>query len=458
MNSASHFKTYATVIILLFLLPFVAAVYMLVSEKMRDFEFVEKELAGLNLHKSLFSLLIHAQNLRGNTFIMQNGGKSSSPLDELKEKFYTALSTVDAHKLDCQYIEVCDAWTNTRYIMMRSFEGNHTLSPIQKFETQSLSLNKLYINMKDVGHASNLILDPDLNTYLMIYANTHIIPSIIENMAYIRGKVSGLILNDQESNEKYNFLQSYTGKFDLQKDEYIYNSKMVTSTKNETIFSEKKAKFINKIDFFISKYLDKNDNSIIKESSEVFYKNATDVIIAINDDYEQNYIKIRSNLEDRISSLKLNLAKILGTLFVSFLASTLLFTYFYKKFKIKSLEKHEVNVLDIFNKVATGMLVTNQSGVIVEVSAQIEQMMGCFAEELMATSLFEYVTDSERPNLALEFENAQKEESYTQTNHKIFKGKRKNGETFKLSVTISPTPRNGEMLYTFLLSDLSIWV
>jgi PAS domain S-box-containing protein len=108
--------------------------------------------------------------------------------------------------------------------------------------------------------------------------------------------------------------------------------------------------------------------------------------------------------------------------------------------------------------VATGMLVTNQSGVIVEVSAQIEQMMGCFAEELMATSLFEYVTDSERPNLALEFENAQKEESYTQTNHKIFKGKRKNGETFKLSVTISPTPRNGEMLYTFLLSDLSIWV
>lgn len=183
----------------IFLIPIAVMLYLLMSQINEGIRFAEKEQLGVNYNSAVKSFLIDVQQHRGMSAAFLNGDASFKEkivskqkdleedirnIDELDRKFGSELSTTDQWKsLKLQWQDIKN----------KVFE----LRPNDSFALHTTLISEILTFISHVADTSNLILDPQLDSYYLMNAVVNQFPVMTENLGQLRGLGSGILAEKQ---------------------------------------------------------------------------------------------------------------------------------------------------------------------------------------------------------------------------------------------------------------------
>lgn len=188
----------------------------------KQYRFTQKELLGSQATQQLFQALTDLQKLRGLSHMMV---WSNTPIPDeqqqrltkrLKNQFNTPQWKKVSHELGLEEDVTIPMRKAAHFLEMK----NSTSSEAERFETFTTIIETINSSILLVANRSNLILDPELDTYYMMDTAIKQIPDLSEAFAIIRGLGSGMITRGQPNarekellKEKISILQDQLSRF-----------------------------------------------------------------------------------------------------------------------------------------------------------------------------------------------------------------------------------------------------
>ena len=194
MNRLSFPKKF-TFIGMLFALPLAVVLYLLIAEIKHQIDFAKKEVAGNTYLRPLRTLLEDLQLHRGMTYAAYSGERVSD------DALLALRGRID---IDMQAVAEADRLmgaafsTTTRWAVLwgswQSLRGDETqITALEQFDRHTQVIADLLVLMQEVGDSSNLILDPDLDSYYLMDALLNKLPLQIEQLGRMRGLGAGML-------------------------------------------------------------------------------------------------------------------------------------------------------------------------------------------------------------------------------------------------------------------------
>jgi twitching motility protein PilJ len=187
-----------SLIALTFVLPIAVMLFFLVNQFQQDLTFARKELDGTAYLKPLTSVLTDTQQHRGLTNRLLNGDATAQEaidnLDASLEQSYEALSLQEQRLGETLgTTEAYTAFLQTWQDLETQLE-NQQLSAPESFQRHTALIQEHILPlMRIVNDNSNLILDPELNSYYLMTASVLAIPPLTEELGQMRGVGSGVL-------------------------------------------------------------------------------------------------------------------------------------------------------------------------------------------------------------------------------------------------------------------------
>jgi len=190
-------------LLLIFVLPFAGVVYQLISEINVGIEFAQKEKQGIKYNQPLRKLLQDVQQHRGMSNGYLNGDSS------LKEKLLLKQSEIES---DIKAIDAVDGqlgvtlqttenWTALKK-KWQDLKGKAFSSGRKSFEAHTALIADLIALITHVADTSNLILDPQLDSYYLMDVAIDKLPSISEYTGKLRGLGTGVAAQKRISTDE----------------------------------------------------------------------------------------------------------------------------------------------------------------------------------------------------------------------------------------------------------------
>nr|WP_305955917.1 methyl-accepting chemotaxis protein [Pseudomonas sp. 2FE] len=189
-----------------FMLPFAVVTYKMASSiDALGVEFARQELRGVEYYTPLLGLLTHLQQHRGMTNAWLSGdssfkdrvaGKSAEiendlkRMDEVDQRLGSALRT-------------SQQWAALNAACRDLLNQTTNLSPEDGFELHTKVIGDTIALITDVGDASNLTLDPDLDSYYLMNVLIFQGPELGELLAQARGLGSGMAAQQKGTAEQF---------------------------------------------------------------------------------------------------------------------------------------------------------------------------------------------------------------------------------------------------------------
>ncbi len=178
-----------------FLIPAVVDLYLLVKEENKVIEFAEKEVIGVSYLRPMTGLLEKVPQHRGFSYGFLNGNTAfRDKISRTSSEIDDALRKIDA--VDAKYgtiLKTTNEWNTLKQEWNTLESNNLSMSAAKSFEDHSKFINKLIRFTQHVLNQSNLILDPDLDTYYLIDSVFLKIPSLTEHVGRLRGMGAGIM-------------------------------------------------------------------------------------------------------------------------------------------------------------------------------------------------------------------------------------------------------------------------
>lgn len=172
-------------LLLLFLLPFGAVVYQLITEINIGINFAQKERLGLEYNTPLRKILEHIIKHRSLTNSYLNGDRTvkNQLENEQKEieKYFIILEQID--RQIGTTLATTEKWMALDEKWQELLGKLPSFSPEENMEEHKLIIADIIALISHVGDTSNLILDPVLDSYYLMDAVITKLPSSIENTA-----------------------------------------------------------------------------------------------------------------------------------------------------------------------------------------------------------------------------------------------------------------------------------
>ncbi|WJW75424.1 methyl-accepting chemotaxis protein [Thiohalobacter sp. IOR34] len=181
-------------IFIVFLLPLVVLTSMLFSSINQDVSFVEQERRGVEYLGGLRSLLETLPQHRGMTHAYLNGDSA------FEEKILAKRQVIDAAfeelaALDERLGERLDSSSELAALRARWEQLKQRafgMAPAEAFAEHSRLIGELIALIAHVADTSNLILDPELDSYYLMDAVVNRMPTLTDKMGQVRGLASGI--------------------------------------------------------------------------------------------------------------------------------------------------------------------------------------------------------------------------------------------------------------------------
>ncbi len=190
---------------LLLLMPAMALMFLLYIEKSKSIEFAEKEVAGSKYLMPLKAFQTEVAKHRGLTNILFKTGRSEVTADILATEAEIDNTMKAMDEMDALYGMVFNAssiWQELKKDWRKLQLDSQKLTAEQSFVRHSELIKRVLALMVKVGDNSNLILDPDLDSYYLMDLQVIRLPELIEALGVLRGYSSGLagqqMLNREE--------------------------------------------------------------------------------------------------------------------------------------------------------------------------------------------------------------------------------------------------------------------
>lgn len=188
----------------LFVLPLAISLSLGMKEITNTIEFMERGLTGIHYLQGVHKLIADLQSHRGMTESRLSGDQS---FHDNAGKLESAIQT-DLHflnDLDRRFEAQLDTgriWMKFQRHWERFLKERAGLSRQESFERHTASIEILFELIAHVGDRSNLILDPNLDSYYLMDAVVLRLPQWAEAIGQVRGLGAGIIargiLTDQE--------------------------------------------------------------------------------------------------------------------------------------------------------------------------------------------------------------------------------------------------------------------
>ncbi len=168
--------------------------YKVVSGHAKDIQFSELEIQGAKVLPALKQLLFDTQALRGMTILYQNGEKSLKgellqQLKKIQNDLKKAVAVLSAANLK-QTMGRFDSIDAKLRNLVNTFEDQN---PKDVFDAYTFIIEQEMGLIVKVGDMSNLILDPDLDTFYLMDAVVNKLPLLSEYTGRIRGLGSAVL-------------------------------------------------------------------------------------------------------------------------------------------------------------------------------------------------------------------------------------------------------------------------
>ena len=169
------------------LIPLVVVTSLLVINQNQSIEFAEKEIVGANYLNPAVDILQNVALHRSYAAKKQSGQKVDGELQQVRDAISKALAKLEVQ--DAEFGEqlktngVVDE-IKSEFDSLVAGIGNYGLTEIKAKHSQLIS--KIQALIANVGDTSNLILDPDLDSYYLMDVIVVRLPNVLEELAQTR--------------------------------------------------------------------------------------------------------------------------------------------------------------------------------------------------------------------------------------------------------------------------------
>ena len=206
MNFIRNLKIWQKLAIVLVIVasPLVFTTWLYVSTANHDIQFAAKEVVGTVYLRPVRDMAQHVAEHRGSSAAYLNGSAefrsrveaSGARIDEL-------IRTVDAVPADIvERLDTGDRWASIKQAWAALERGGLSLTPAENFTSHSELIGQLIDLTAHVGDTSNLILDPDLDSYYLMDVVVGRVLSLNDMLGVLRGRGSAIAADPASAADK----------------------------------------------------------------------------------------------------------------------------------------------------------------------------------------------------------------------------------------------------------------
>ena len=293
---------------LFFLLPALLSTTLLVRDKNVLIDFSAQEVIGAEYHQALTGFLSHVMDYNGLSVLNANAGHAadSASLEQTGKALEADLLAVDAS--DNRYgetLKTSETWRSIKLNWSTLSAETPKLSAEDAYAKQSLFIESLYAFIADLNDNSNLMLDPDLDSFWLMDMTAVKLPELMERLAFLRGYIAlvytGKPIEDKQKIDlmvKYRLAQRLFDK--------VMESAVKTSKFNESVaaaLSTERAHFESTVKQYLTDVrvnLIENNNSSL--SADQYFNAGSEAIRAANGFYGVGLLNLKQLLTKRIDN------------------------------------------------------------------------------------------------------------------------------------------------------------
>ncbi len=315
----------------------------------KQYLFTQKEIVGSQVVHHLFHGLTYLQNIRGLSHIISQVDTSNLNAQQqyLMKEFKNHFNAPQWKKLSHELViekEVASIILEVNHLYETK---NNTLSKSEIFESSTAIIEKINSVILMVADRSNLILDPELDTYYMMEIAVKQIPDLCEAIAIIRGLGSGMIAYGKTTTKEREFLEEKISimQNQLKKFERIKSiiRKATATSKTELSFNDNESK-LNQIlaSFFQTcKSLQEDKCNL---SAEDFFQLGSEAIAISAETFNINIDMLERRLSQRLTN---QLLLMFSTLMVTVLTLAIIFYFSQSFYRIQQNSNRELERISI---------------------------------------------------------------------------------------------------------------
>lgn len=439
----------------LFLVPFSAAVYLFVKESNKNSTFVEKEIVGVYYHHAIFDVTLAVQRYYRQIYVNDAASGLNPELEKLKKEVISKIDEANKFYPDFILLGLADQWNATKNNLLGLIEQAAKEHPQASFAKQNQLIIELNDILKKIGNKSNLILDPEIETYFMMDIMVNIIPDINQLLDYARSKVmtaNGGVLTDSEKQQ----LLQIKGKLEFLAEKYRYAISTIENNDPENVSDkvEKKLEAMLKLDKVLVQLesLAKNEN--VKHDSFIVVLNNTNN--AFDKSYHEFAEHLNWHLNERMEGYKqYRLGTLIG-LFLSLGITIIVFISARKNLVRRDEFDVAMRTQAILATVVDGIITINKKGIIESFNASAERIFGYKAKEVIGKNI----------NMLMPEPYAKTHDGYLQHHLKTgekkiigigreVEAKRKDGTIFPIELGVSAFSSRKEKMFVGSIRDIS---
>ena len=288
-------------------------VYQNFSSLNENVQFSQKEVDGAKLLPSAKNLLLATQSLRGTTASYLSGNsalkdKISSLQSDIESKLKIFNETFSSTTIDGLSEEVNAIRNSFQALLPEALNLESKVAFARYTDIVEKELDLIVL----IGDSSNLILDPDLDSFYMMDAVINKLPNVFENAGKVRGLGAAILSRGSITNPEISNISTWKSNVgaSLHSLESGFDSAYRSNSKLKAILDEKKSSIINKYKL----YLDNIDKHLVQGqdiNANAFFADGTKVISEASVLYDDSLVQLMRLLEERVDGLK-NKEKILA--------------------------------------------------------------------------------------------------------------------------------------------------
>ncbi len=272
-------------------------------------EFSHKEYVGAQMLHSAKNLLLDTQKLRGTTATYLSGNKSAlSKIPSLKERVKKELNALkaDIEMGSSEGVTGLDGMANEIKSSLESLMENAlTMKPKEAFGKYSDVVSKELALIVKIGDQSNLILDPDLDSFYLMDAVVNKLPVISEYLGKIRGLSASISEKGSINQDEILKVDRYEANARAVIKSMIagYETSYDTNPKVKSLISDKVDSFLSsskKFLYDVQKHVLENQDI----STDAIFAEGTSAIEKANTLYEASNVELEKLMDERVSGLR----------------------------------------------------------------------------------------------------------------------------------------------------------
>lgn len=335
------------------LLPALILMGMLFLEGHKAIDFAEKEIKGSEYLVPLKEFLSHTAMHRGlsNGYLAAGKPSDTSAIMQTRSRISDDISTMDA--IESQYgseLGSSQSWQSIKQ-KWNQLEGQSLqLSKQQNFTQHTALIKDILALFTKVGDNSNLILDPDLDSFYLMDMQVIRLPELMENLGVLRGYSAGLVKNESLTQEQLIKLVVMKGNVEKLLDVSLQDIDAAVAENKSlgSALNDKKAMLSNSTQAFLTK-VDQLISGNERLSFQQVFSQGTQAISSTNSLYDVIAPNLKMLLENRISGFNQNLYISLASIAFLILIVSII------GFKVVAYFKQQIGVIsNIFYRLTDG--------------------------------------------------------------------------------------------------------